>query len=406
MKPADLPPDQQAEALGRYYAGEPVRAIIAAYGIDCVPGTFLRAFPPVPCETPCPHCGAPMTARRATRMRARAGKPAQEPAACTRCRHRDRPNCTCPGCAARPRMDPRRRPQPAPGVAHDATLLAAWEAAYACRPEPADLGVREAVFLIAATRAGLDAAGETLRSVGEYGQRLAPGRDYTATMVRTLAAANVIAIDPGAAPPGAVGDLRRFIALHAERVRWRLALGRDGAENRGYLARLWAVASERWSLDAHGEVLADLWYEAVLEECVAHLGGQLAHFGLAGDAALALRDTLAGLLAHLSGGEVIAATWSASKSVAAERHAGRGPGDPSIAVAAYLHALFDRFIEGRLVPFAYERSRHQPASALAELLAGPLLGLGGDYLKVVPSLATLWARRGAGPPARAHALGG
>lgn len=219
---------------------------------------------------------------------------------------------------------------------------------------------------------------EIVPSVRELGHRVAPGQDFTSRILRTLADAGLLALDPASAQCGPCSDLRSYQALYADRGRWRLTLGRDGRENKAYLERLQAIVTERWTIDAHGEELADLWAEAVLEECVVNMEGQLAHFGVEIAVTLDLRETLTTLLGYLAGGEVFAATWSASKSVAAERHAGR-----------YLRSLFSRFCEGRLVPYLYDRVRQHPASALAALLEGSVLGVGPQYLRVVPSLASL-----------------
>lgn len=392
MNPADLTQEQQSEALRRYYAGEPVQAIIDAYGLDCSPSTFLRQFPPVVLQDqPCPVCGTLMIARRATRGHGSTKGVGSSPPSCPNCGHRETVGCRCKACRSKSSAVPGRglRRQTSVETAQGAVLASAWADAYACRPEPSDLGVREAVYLLATTRGGLDKAFEIVPSVRELGHRVAPGQDFTSRILRTLADTGLLALDPADAQCGPCTDLRSYQALYADRGRWRLTLGRDGRENKAYLERLQAIVTERWTIDAHGEELADLWAEAVLEECVVNMEGQLAHFGVEIAVTLDLRETLTTLLGYLAGGEVFAATWSASKSVAAEHHAGRYLRDPAAAVDYYLRSLFSRFCEGRLVPYLYDRVRQHPASALAALLEGSVLGIGPQYLRVVPSLASL-----------------
>lgn len=397
MKPNQLPPEQQDEALRRYYGGERIQSIIDAYNLDCVPSNFLRGFPRI-ClaDKLCPHCGVPMEIKRACR-RPGIGPGASEGfATCPQCRHVEDSYCQCRACLRQRRFGS-AKPQGQSPSGTQAVLAAAWEDAWASRPEPEDLSVRKAVYLLAATRGGLDRAQERLPSVRTLSGRIAPGIELTREIMRTLTDAKLITMDPAASLDCDVLDPRHYLTLYFESAHWRLALGDDGRANRRYLDRLLALVTTRWSFDAQGEELAYIWFQVILDECLTHLEGQLAHFGLDPTVTLTLRDTLASLLAHLSGGEVIAATWSASKSVAAERHAGRGRGDPSVAVAAQLRSLFDGFVDGRLTPFSYERSRHNPVSTLAELLIGPVGGLGADYLRAVPLHASLAARHGRAP---------
>lgn len=392
MTPADMTDEQKSEALRRYYDGEPVQAIIDAYKLDCAPSTFLGLFPLTLSDELCPTCGTPMIAKRAIRSRGIRNGITSDPPKCPGCGHRKTMTCRCEACRSK-RSDERQRDRrttpPAARASRDVVLAAAWEDAYARRPEPSDLGVREALYLLATMRGGLDPAFEILPSMRELGHRLAPSRDYTRRMIRTLSDAALLALDPAGTHREPSGDLRVYQALSMDTGRWRLTLGRDGRENTAYLKRLKSIVAERWTIDAQGDELADLWAEAVTEECVATLEAQLAYYGVESAVTLDLRETLTTLLGYLAGGEVFAATWSASKSVAAERHAGRCLNDPAAGVDAYLRSLLNRFCEGRLVPFFFDRGRQHPASALAALLEGPVLGIGDHYLRAVPSLASL-----------------
>lgn len=285
----------------------------------------------------------------------------------------------------------------------DPILTEAWEQAFACRPEPADLSVRQTLFLLAAC-AGLNPGGEVLHPLRELGQRVAPTPTYTSEIFHALDDWRLIAIDPAAVEPGTVDDLVILRALNRERLSWRLALGRDARECQTYLRQLRAIAPARWGIQAHGHDLADVWLETVHEECIAHLEEYVTYFGLPTEVVLDLRDSLRGLLAHLSGGQVIAAIWSAVKTAAAERQAGRGVGDPAAAIDGRLHWLFDAFVEGRMVPFSYTRSRRQRACALADLLTNRF-GLGGAYLDEVPSPPALAAALRSGPWPEARTVG-
>jgi hypothetical protein len=181
MKPADLAADLQQEALSRYYAGERVQAVIDAFGLDCTPNQFLRGFPPIVGGAPCPHCGSPMAARRMTRRPPYPAACRLEPAVCSGCGHSDTPFCDCAVCAPKRRQGTRQRPdRRRSGVAEsDPVLRDAWERAQGSRPEPADLGVRLTLYLLAAS-SGLDPSGAVLRPLSELGQRVAPTPEWCA----------------------------------------------------------------------------------------------------------------------------------------------------------------------------------------------------------------------------------
>jgi hypothetical protein len=104
--------------------------------------------------------------------------------------------------------------------------------------------------------------------------RIAPGLDLTRELMRTLADAKLITVDPGAAIVGDSTDLRHYLTLYFaylilnfDAVHWRLALGVDGKENHRYLDGLMDLATTRRSFDGQGEELADIWFEAILDEC-------------------------------------------------------------------------------------------------------------------------------------------
>lgn len=386
MKPIDLTEIQRVDALKRYYANEPVQSIIDAYGLDCHRCSFIREFPPTRLpERLCPSCGIAMVVRPQTRYLAKSGRSNLLEATCERCGHRDTPRCSCSFCVSkRPKRPKRRRPEHL--LSH---LQASWIDAFAIRPEPADLSVRQAVYLLAAAHGGLYPGGEVIPSIQTLGERVAPTRDYTRALVRTLVDASLLAVDPDRyfCPPTV--DLRSYLARHADTAYWRLTLGLDGSENKQYLTELTAIVAERWTAETHGDELVDLWAEAALEECVANVQWQLSHFGLATSVTFDLRETLRTLLGYLACGEVFAATWTATKHVAAEHHAGRSHCESAQAVEAHLRALFSRILDGCFKPFLFERIRYRPASALAQVLEGPVLKIGPRYLTSAPLMSNL-----------------
>ncbi len=131
-----------------------------------------------------------------------------------------------------------------PSATHS-ILAVAWEEACTSRPEPEDLTVRQAVYLLAAARGGLDRAHEKLPSVRTLSGRIAPGLDLTRELMRRLADPKLITVDPGAAIVGDSTDLRHYLTLYFDAVHWRLALGVDGKENRRYLDGLMDLATTR-----------------------------------------------------------------------------------------------------------------------------------------------------------------
>jgi len=244
MKPNQLSSEQQAEALRRYYGGERIQSIIDAYGLDCIPGTFLRGFPRISLDKLCPHCGVQMEVQRACRGRGIGSGASQGIPTCPECKHIDRPHCTCQACKTK-RGTRRDKPRNQMPSATHSILAAVWEEACTSRPEPEDLTVRQAVYLLAATRGGLDRAQERLPSVRTLSGRIAPGLDLTRELMRTLADAQLITVDPGAAIVGDSTDLRHYLTLYFDAVHWRLALGVDGKENRRYLDGLMDLATTR-----------------------------------------------------------------------------------------------------------------------------------------------------------------
>ena len=390
MKPADLSSEQQDAAILRYYAGEPVSVIIETFGLEVHATQFLRSFPPVPTGSLCPHCGAAMVARRSSRRAPYPAQPRFTLATCSGCAHKDTSTCDCSACRPKRARQGVRHAQSAAmsGGEVDQRLLRVWEEACSRRPEPTELGVRSAVYLLAIEGA-LPSADLRLRSIVELGQQVAPTRDYTRAIMLHLEEAGLIAIDPQMPSLRDSRDLPNDSRSFADSLRWRLSLGCGWRECRQYLAQLREIVSRNWHGDTYGEALAPLWLEVMREECTAALAFQLAKFGLPAESVHELRRDVDQLLVHLSGDQVMRVTWSTCVRIAAERFANRRYGTCAEAISRRLRYLLDAFINRRLEPFTNYRHRSQP-SALAQVFEG-LLGLGPSYLHAVPTPASFMA---------------
>jgi hypothetical protein len=384
---ADLSADEQNAALSRYYAGVKIKDIMEEFGIAGTVGAFLGRFPPQPDpQRLCPHCRVPLWARPPTRTSDGSRKP--KAARCADCGHTDAGKCRCDACRAAGRKRAAVPGSVSPAiVAREQSLRSAWEDSLCRCPQPSELNVRQALFLLASTAAGLDDTGTRIQALVNIATTLAPTTRYAEEMLLALYRSDLVAPDPDQQLAVSETDVLSYIEHHPAHIVWRLALGRTAEDNRRYLKRLSDLLG-RHDAYAKDEIVA-VWREVALAEAVAVLTWCQRRFALKTEPHPRLVSALDTLLEHLSLGVIAAQTYYSARALAGEIHGRSGGLAPEHArLRKKLLSKLESIRNGEFGdPSAFERLRELPPSPIAELLCLPQLGIGAEaYWYQAPTL--------------------
>lgn len=255
-----LSSSQLSALIQRYYAGEPIDALLAAFEISCGPGSLWRHFPSVPTGDACPACGSPLVERFRGRTSGARHVPISR---CSSCNHRESPECSCSYCCLR--RDEAQR-----------TTARVRRTAIACFCQerwiynihavaPTQLSARAAFSLLCIARTGGWIAPNTLGALGNAQPRFAPFEiDFCSMIPATVIANQLAAPDPESPFKAFPDDTGCNLSWSEEQVQWRLLM----KDPTNFMYELESLVSEqRWPKGWIEEVRS-LWVELAVAECV------------------------------------------------------------------------------------------------------------------------------------------
>lgn len=253
--------DSQVSALiQRYYAGEPVRSLLAEFAVNCSPGSLWRHLPAIPTGEACPACGSPLVERFGGRTTGVRHTPSSR---CSNCRHRQSPDCACSYCnecreEAR-RAEEKRRRQSIGDICRER-----WD--YSVRDiAPADLPARAAFALICVVRSGGWLDPKTVGSLDRGHPRFAPFEiDFWNSIPQAVIASQLAAPSPESPLDAFPDNTTDTPNWNPEGVYWQLLM----PDPSSFVHELELLISERVWPKGWAEEIRALWLELAIAECV------------------------------------------------------------------------------------------------------------------------------------------
>ena len=200
-KLAALSPDELAQLMKRYEAGEKAPALIKEFGLRIAASELVMCFPPlVHPDHVCPYCGIPMVSRRPSQTQPSFYSHVL-PIFCPQCHHWDSDNCQCEHCQNM-RENKRRQEE-----ARKRRLIRKTFPFPDDNPrELSSLSLRERVLLGALLRTGLTGDYSRIKPLCEQKIKLSPREVYDSEIVDSLCRTGVIAIHPKSPIAAFTGD--------------------------------------------------------------------------------------------------------------------------------------------------------------------------------------------------------
>lgn len=210
-----LTPEQVAELMSRYYAGERIEGLLQEFSIACRVSNLVKIFPAEVLDLPCPRCKLPMLRRRASRSSTLPQTPY-----CIECGHQHSPRCRCTGCRALAHENDRVRRN------RREEIIAAY-CASVNRP-PASMASLDDVspvlmtLLLALVRtADADFHGR-FSAVAGANPPFAPTDNISIAFLRLLHSAGLIWLDPSSSPEVFEVEQERVVDVRWLRASWSI----------------------------------------------------------------------------------------------------------------------------------------------------------------------------------------
>lgn len=271
MTTSHLTEDQLNELILRYYAGEKVADLIAAYDLRVAPNRIPSLFPPfVLEELPCPYCGRPLLQNAPTRTAYQSGHGVAPPF-CPACGHQAHERCGCNGCHLK-QLEKQRE-------ADRINRLIIERLRRRPRHEPIkvdDISFRDAVHLVALARVGLLEDSDEIQALREHSHALRCTQESGLSIVRELYERELVDLSFANAPGQITTDAEGRLDSDWAEVRLQLQLGRDAEESITVLRNMEARLGRRSAWPDHWKHEAlPLWYELALDEVLPYLAMRL-----------------------------------------------------------------------------------------------------------------------------------
>jgi len=402
---SDLTTEEAEKVMELYYGGERVDSILERFGLSMRASDLVKAFPPqVHLGAPCARCNA---ASLHSKRRSRTAK-GEPQIYCPHCGHEPwNGHCRCEGCVAERAAEAHRRQEEAQvreqDLADKLHLYIAW--CNSAEPfNPADLTIRQRVYLAALIRSRLSDQGLYLNTLAHDGPRLAPTEEMEIEVLRALYKAGIIHLHPGNGIKAFTvegGEIKSFLL---DRVFWTVNEETYGEPfSHAHVAEL---SSVRVAREEHDESVA-LWRELAAAECFDFLSF------LAGEHQFEIKvgpktmHVVNELLARFPAAEAFSLISTAVRRAASYyQRGGVYRAQAANSIVGNLERLGLRAIELKweMTPF---RRRVDP-STLSDVLSHQVLGLGERIFTTIPGrvIHSSSAHDDLLPPTEAEAIEG
>lgn len=255
------------------------------------------------------------------------------------------------------------------------------------------ISLRDAVFLIALARIGLEEDGAVIRPLYSYEVPLMPWVDDSLTLLACLFDRGFIDVCPSTHNEGVYVE-RGTVTLEMAAIEWQLTLGRDATESRQRLRNLGDALQERekWPQAWRDDILP-LWHQLALGESLSYLERKLADHGfdfIPGDKTV---EMVLSLLNHFSIAQIFNFIWSAAKDAAAYYLRGGVTRERAANfVVGACHRRAERAISEGWQINGFRRDYRHAESVVAGLFSHVVTRLGDDYFTKAPNAMRIDAR--------------
>jgi len=381
MKIEDLPEDQLADLMRRYYDGEKVGELIEAFGLDVKPSQLVSTFPPERLPEPCRQCGGTMIRPRV----GRSSYSAESLSRCELCGHFDAPGhswrrCSCEACADEEIKATQAREFEIVDVI-DAYVRK-------CELAPvslADLTIRQRIYLAALATAYADEDLRVLLHVGVEQTKMPPVAPRSAdviSMIRELWSAGAIGLMRNS--PRSAFDIEQkpghppeVVGVIPSEVIWEIQI--VDVDRSAIL-----IPNCTPTID---EALI-LWHEMSQSEALAYLESERDRYGIdavAGDKTSAI---IREIVEKYSTAETQCLVWMAMRDLFAamqERYMNRRHVGNSLPV--FIKNKFEHYQAKKYDPKQFDRRGKQ--SIVSQLLYNHVLGIGENGFTLRPTTENL-----------------
>lgn len=210
-----LGPQQVAELMARYYAGEEIAQLLREFSITCHASKLVQSFPAEVLDLPCPNCGSQILRQRRSRARS-----SEMPAVCSGCEHRQSPWCRCPTCRSLA-----EKLQKAQSSRTAEAIVAYCESANRVEAPTTDfdeVSPIAAIALLALVRATDNQSDGRLSAVPEANPPFAPTPTLAADLLRLLHAEGLICLDPTSPPEAFSFEEDQIVGVQLLSAKWRI----------------------------------------------------------------------------------------------------------------------------------------------------------------------------------------
>ena len=308
---AHLDATQVNELIGRYYAGEPVADLIAAYRIGCRIHEIHSLFPPQILENDrCALCGGVLLEQLKSRS---ASSSEKRKVNCALCGHQplNDERCNCETCSL-----VRARAQVVHHTAVQDAISRYTESPFSDGPPartPRNLTLWQAVSLLCLVRSGSWYSETVVGPMGRTVIPLTPEDGLTEELWRVLREARLAYPDPSSPPDAFHVHDYQVVRCDCQKVHWRIG----AADPLRLVREIESIAqTEQWPPNWSEEDALSIYRQLAVAECWQFARLSLRHRGMGVPGETALRSLIDNLLQDFSVAQIYHIIWAGARNAA------------------------------------------------------------------------------------------
>lgn len=369
------------EILDRYYAGETVSELINEYKLSISPAGFLLLFPLVEYnDIECPYCNTPMFSKVPSRTAIQTGKRLPN-VICKTCSHINNASCHCDKCEIIAAIE----------LKHQNYLISQKITSYQYehKHEIIDiqsLSLKEAIYIVALARVGLNESGGMIYSIGEHTTNLGPNLAFEISLISYLYKNNIIDISILSDESCFSFNEDDILVIDYINTRWEFNLGVNNIEIINLITTIESIIKDHdnwpinWMCSSY-----ELWPVLALNECIKYLEIRLNEHGFNLRAGEKTKAVIADILRQFSISQTFNFIWCATKDAAAYymRVSVSRQQAANIIIGSCQRRSERAFNEEWDVK-SFNRDYRSPESVLVSYYINVVTNLGADYLLKIP----------------------